>query len=533
MNNATRTEPPALAAMLNDYRDGKRDMPTYTELAALLDKHQPLPIFANPKQNEQLAREAQAIVDADVAALAGPAAQESVHVTASELSCVINWLEGGCDPKDAAKELRLYRERASAPVAQQGGGELPQDERAAVRQEGWDACALANQELIRQLRAALAQRAASVPAQAGQQQEATAFENWAKYQNYDMTTHPLHWLFLDKATYAARQGWKAGIAYAVSEGIAAPVPAASVQPNDPPLTDLENQIADLFCIGSEARLNRETILSNVKNTSHFAELLHAVEHEFFMVPGDPDEDYPEEQPEPVCLVNSWGCASTEQYIGQVRDALAKQQPDIGRDAALLSAIRDGVPLEEPVSVAKAMMAQEKARVSLSGGTGPLAAVFLVNIQAQAWTHTQETATAYADGFNRGVEWLRSSIIEYADKLPTQAAPEVASAPDAGHEPVCWAHPTSIADMQKAAARGYEHPLGMVVLAKNVDGHEVALYTRPLPAPVAVSLIKELLDNVDTTCGDCLYFKHDTPSSSAYDFDDWESRARAVLAAANK
>lgn len=99
------------------------------------------------------------------------------------------------------------------------------------------------------------------------------------------------------------------------------------------------------------------------------------------------------------------------------------------DAALLSAIRDGVPLQEPVSVAGAMMAQEKARISLSGGTGPLATVFLVNIQAQPWTHTEQTATAYADGFNRGVDWLRSSIIEYADKLPTQAAPEVASVSD--------------------------------------------------------------------------------------------------------
>lgn len=44
----------------------------------------------------------------------------SVGVTAAELSCVINWLEGGRDPKDAAKELRLYCERAwtrAQPVA--------------------------------------------------------------------------------------------------------------------------------------------------------------------------------------------------------------------------------------------------------------------------------------------------------------------------------------------------------------------------------------------------------------------------------
>ncbi|MES2349134.1 MAG: hypothetical protein V4641_16355 [Pseudomonadota bacterium] len=88
-------------------------------------------------------------------------------------------------------------------------------------------------------------------------------------------------------------------------------------------------------------------------------------------------------------------------------------PAPSSDAGLVEAIRNGIPLEEPVSVAKAMMAHEKARVSLSGGTGPAAAVFLVNIQVQPWTHTAESATAYADGFNRGVEWLRSSILQHA------------------------------------------------------------------------------------------------------------------------
>ena len=90
-------------------------------------------------------------------------------------------------------------------------------------------------------------------------------------------------------------------------------------------------------------------------------------------------------------------------------------------ASLLAAIRDGVPLEEPVSVCKAMMARMPARVVLDKGTGPLAAVHLVNIGVGGWVHTETTAKAYADGFNRGTEWLRSSIIEYADKLPPASA----------------------------------------------------------------------------------------------------------------
>lgn len=43
--------------------------------------------------------------------------------------------------------------------------------------------------------------------------EQDEFEKWAASQQYDMTTHPLHWLFLDARTYAARQGWKAALEY--------------------------------------------------------------------------------------------------------------------------------------------------------------------------------------------------------------------------------------------------------------------------------------------------------------------------------
>lgn len=90
-------------------------------------------------------------------------------------------------------------------------------------------------------------------------------------------------------------------------------------------------------------------------------------------------------------------------------------------SVLLDAIRDGAPLEEPVSVCKAMMARMPARLVLDKGVGPLAAVHLVNIGVTGWVYTETTATAYADGFNRGAEWLRSSIIEYADKLPPTSA----------------------------------------------------------------------------------------------------------------
>lgn len=43
--------------------------------------------------------------------------------------------------------------------------------------------------------------------------EQDAFEKWAASEAYTMTTHPLHFLFLDKRTYAARDGWRAALRY--------------------------------------------------------------------------------------------------------------------------------------------------------------------------------------------------------------------------------------------------------------------------------------------------------------------------------
>lgn len=44
--------------------------------------------------------------------------------------------------------------------------------------------------------------------------EQYAFEAWAAAQRYDMNEHPLHYLFLNERTAAARDGWAAGLKYA-------------------------------------------------------------------------------------------------------------------------------------------------------------------------------------------------------------------------------------------------------------------------------------------------------------------------------
>ncbi|UTC28090.1 hypothetical protein GURKE_00580 [Brevundimonas phage vB_BpoS-Gurke] len=45
------------------------------------------------------------------------------------------------------------------------------------------------------------------------QGEEVQFEKWAGKNNYDLTEHPNHYLFMDGQTYAARQGWKAALLY--------------------------------------------------------------------------------------------------------------------------------------------------------------------------------------------------------------------------------------------------------------------------------------------------------------------------------
>lgn len=86
-----------------------------------------------------------------------------------------------------------------------------------------------------------------------------------------------------------------------------------------------SEICDLFSIGAAARA-RGTILTNARNVVRFADLLAAVEREFLMIPGQPDDDYPDDEPEGNCLVNRWG-STKDEYIEQFRSALEKLAVD--------------------------------------------------------------------------------------------------------------------------------------------------------------------------------------------------------------
>lgn len=80
------------------------------------------------------------------------------------------------------------------------------------------------------------------------------------------------------------------------------------------------RIYNVFGLSSNHELS--TLLANVENTKHFADLLHDVERDFFMVPGEPSGD-PEDEGAPIdaiCLVNRWGSTSAE-YLKQFKAAL--------------------------------------------------------------------------------------------------------------------------------------------------------------------------------------------------------------------
>jgi len=91
-------------------------------------------------------------------------------------------------------------------------------------------------------------------------------------------------------------------------------------------------------------------------------------------------------------------------------------------AQLLQALRDGIPLQEPVFIGKALLAQLEAHVVLDAGTGPVAAVHLVNIGLTGWIHTKETAEAYAKGYNTALKQYRATLLELANEDLGAASP---------------------------------------------------------------------------------------------------------------
>lgn len=100
------------------------------------------------------------------------------------------------------------------------------------------------------------------------------------------------------------------------------------------------QVYDLISLSYSQPVS--VLLVNFKNIIRFADLLHAIEREFFMVPGEPSDE-PEDigsEPDDECLVNCWG-SSKEQYIEQFRAALVTLTDKRSADMARFIEIAEG------------------------------------------------------------------------------------------------------------------------------------------------------------------------------------------------
>lgn len=76
-------------------------------------------------------------------------------------------------------------------------------------------------------------------------------------------------------------------------------------------------------IGLDYSHDASVLIENFKNIKRFSDYLHAIEREFFMVPGEPSDE-PEDagsEPDDECLMNCWG-STQDQYLKQFGAALA-------------------------------------------------------------------------------------------------------------------------------------------------------------------------------------------------------------------
>lgn len=147
-------------------------------------------------------------------------------------------------------------------------------------------------------------------------------------------------------------------------------------------------------------------------------------------------------------------------MNPIKSALAANAPNAGAPTAnLVNALRDGIPLQEPVHIAKALLAQRKAHVVLSGGNGPSTCVMLCNIQLTGWGRTKESSEAFAEGYNTAFEQYRGALLGLAAAPAQQAGATASSAPAElpWHLPVgVWTE--SERDALKAADAGAPLPL---------------------------------------------------------------------------
>lgn len=207
-------------------------------------------------------------------------------------------IPGAVQPTDISQRLREYAGNPSyshndyADTMRMAADEC---ERYYGGMMNWKANAQAKDRTIADLRAQL--QAAPV----AMRDAVEAMERVKKLSVWDSIDHSLH-RELD----------------VIFRALAAPA-AAQAAPSLQAAGDDLDRVYAAFGIGEQAR-TIGVLLENISNTIRRAKCLGAIEREFFMVPGEPDEDCPLDRPYEECLLK-WG-ATPEQYVEQFRAALA-------------------------------------------------------------------------------------------------------------------------------------------------------------------------------------------------------------------
>lgn len=138
----------------------------------------------------------------------------------------------------------------------------------------------------------------AMPEQAG---EVAAFEAWAMAARYDMTTHSLHWLFLNERTYAARQGWKAALEFMRKPRAAQPAEGSALVAR-----------TDEIWRNEVARLEHELVVSKRGNKMLLDQMDRMViQHEQMVLPARSDTPAPGLYDAALLAVERMrGCAAT-------------------------------------------------------------------------------------------------------------------------------------------------------------------------------------------------------------------------------
>lgn len=116
-----------------------------------------------------------------------------------------------------------------------------------------------------------------------------------------------------------------------------------------------------------------------------------------------------------------------------------------------------------------MLGGKVARVEMSGGTGPVCAVFLVNIQLTGWSEDKSRAEGFAEGFNRAASWMQKAMLSHS-------ARRTVSGQEA--EPVCW---ITREQLTRVEDEGEDAWVYWAETGHVAEPDEVALYAAPIPA----------------------------------------------------